>query len=40
MEEVKQRMAEALKGMKFDNCFDQWKKCLYRCTAQKKDDGS
>ena len=31
MEEVKQKMAEALKDIKineFKNCFEQWKKCL------------
>ena len=35
-EELKQKMAEALKGIKteeFKNCFEQWKKCLNRCTA-------
>ena len=34
MEEVKQQMAEALKGIKLDefkNCFVQWKKLLDRC---------
>ena len=34
VEEVKQKMAEALKGNKIDmfkNFFEQWKKCLYRC---------
>ena len=33
MEEVKQQMAEALKGIKLDefkNCFVQWKKLLDR----------
>ena len=36
MEEVKQKTAEALKGIKinkFKNCFEQWKKCLSRCIA-------
>ena len=36
MEEVKQKMAEALKDMKIDkfkNCFEQWKQCLDRCIA-------
>ena len=36
VEEVKQKMAEALKGIKFDefkNCFEQWKKCLDRYIA-------
>ena len=31
VEEVKQKMAEALEGIKineFKNCFEQWKKCL------------
>ena len=34
VEEVKPKMAEALKGIKineFKNCFEQWKKCLNRC---------
>ena len=34
VEEEKQKMAEALKGTKideFNNCFDQWEKCLDRC---------
>ena len=34
MEDVKQKMAEALKGFKIDkskNCFEQWKKSLRRC---------
>ena len=34
--EVKQKTAEALKGIKiyeFKNCFDQWKKCLCRYIA-------
>ena len=36
MEEVKQKMAEALKGIKTDeskNCFEQWEKSLNRCFA-------
>ena len=36
VEEVKQKMAAALKGIKinqFTNCFKQWKKCLDRCIA-------
>ena len=36
VEEVKQKMAEALKGIKIDkfkNCFEQWKNCLDRCIA-------
>ena len=36
VEEVEQKMAEALKGVKineFKNCFEQWKKCLNRCIA-------
>ena len=35
-EEVKQKPAEAVKGIKIDefkNCFLQWKKCLDRCIA-------
>ena len=34
VEEVKQRMAEALKSIKINklkHCFEQWKKCLSRC---------
>ena len=34
VKEVKQKTAEALKGIKinkFKNCFEQWKKCLNRC---------
>ena len=34
VEEMKQEMAEALKGIKikeFKNWFEQWKKCLSRC---------
>ena len=36
MEEVKQKIAEALKSIKieeFNNCFEQWKKHLDRCTV-------
>ena len=36
VEEVKQKTAEALKGIKIDefkHCFEQWKKCLDRCIA-------
>ena len=36
VEEVKQKIAEALKGIKiseFKNFFKQWKKCLNRCSA-------
>ena len=36
VEEVKQKTAEALKSIKieeFKNCFEQWKKRLYRCIA-------
>ena len=35
-EELKQKIAESLKGIKIDefkNCFEQWKKCLDRCIA-------
>ena len=35
-EEVKQKMAEALKDTKIDkfkNCFEQWGKSLNRCIA-------
>ena len=38
VEEVKQKMAEALKGTKieeFKNCLEQWKKDLQRCIASK-----
>ena len=34
VEEMKQKMAEELKGIKIDefkNCYEQWKKC--RCIA-------
>ena len=36
VEEVKQKMAEAVKGIKIDqfkNRFEQWKQCLNRCIA-------
>ena len=36
VEEVKQKTAEALKGIKIDefkNCFEQWKQHLNRCIA-------
>ena len=36
MEEVKQKMAEALKGINVDklkNYFEQWRKHLHRCIA-------
>ena len=36
VEEVKQKMAETLEGIKIDkfkNCSEQWKKCLGRCIA-------
>ena len=36
VEEVKQKTAEALKGIKinqFKNCYEQWKKSLNRCSA-------
>ena len=35
VEGVKQKMAEALKGIKIDesNCSEQWKKHLHRCVA-------
>ena len=35
-EEVKQKVEEALKGIKineFKNCFEQWEKSLDRCTS-------
>ena len=38
VEEVKQKTAEALKGIKIDkfkNCFGQWKKHVNKCTASK-----
>ena len=40
VEEVKQKMAEALKGIKTDdfrNCFEQWKKCLNGWLASNKE---
>ena len=40
MKEVKQKMAEALKGIKmneFKNCFEQWKKHLDRCTISNRE---
>ena len=40
VEQVKQKMAEALKGIKIDkfkNGFEQWKKCLYRCIASNRE---
>ena len=40
VEEMKQKTAEALKGIKIDEfkkCFEQWEKCLGRCIAS---DGS
>ena len=36
VDDVKQKMVEALKGIKineFKNCFEQWKKHLNRCIA-------
>ena len=36
MEDMKQKTAKALKGIKIDefkNCFEQWKNCLDRCIA-------
>ena len=39
VEEVKQKLAEALKGTqinKFKNCFEQWKKCLNRCNSSNR----
>ena len=36
VEEVKQRTAEALKGITIEevkNCFEQWKKCLKWCIS-------
>ena len=36
VEEVKQKLAESLKGIKineYKNCFEQWKKCLDKCIA-------
>ena len=40
VEEVKPKMAEALKGVKIDefkNCFEQWKKHLNRCIASDRE---
>ena len=40
VEEVKQKTAEALKGIKIDefkNCFEQWKKHLNRCIASNEE---
>ena len=40
VEEVKQKMAEALRGVKIDefkNCFEQCKKYLSRCTASNEE---
>ena len=37
---MKQQTGEALKGIKMDefgNCFEQWKKCLDRCTASNRE---
>ena len=39
-EEVKQKQAEALKGIKIDefkNCFEQWKNGLDRCIASNRE---
>ena len=33
MEKVKQKPAETLKGIKIKNCFEQWKKSLFRSIA-------
>ena len=40
VEEVKQKMAEALKGIKieFKDCFEQWKKGLDRCITSTGED--
>ena len=41
VEKVKEKMAEALKGIKIDefrNCFEQWKKSLDRCIASNGED--
>ena len=41
VEEVKQKTAEALKGIKineFKSCFEQWQKCLDRCIASNGDN--
>ena len=40
VEEVKQKTAETVKGIKIDkfkNCFEQWKKCLHRCIASNEE---
>ena len=40
VEQMKQKMAEALKGIKikeFKNCFEYWKKSLNRCIASNAD---
>ena len=40
VEEVKQKIAEALKGIKinkFKNCFEQWKKRLDRCIVSNEE---
>ena len=41
VEKVKQKTAEALKGIKinkFKNCFEQWKKHLDSCIASNGED--
>ena len=40
VEEVKQKMAKTLKGIKineFKNSFQQWEKCLDRCLASNEE---
>ena len=40
MEEVKQKMTEALKGIKIDefkNCFEQWKNSLDKCIISNRE---
>ena len=40
VEEVKQKMAEALKGIKiakFENCFERWEKSLIGCVASNRE---
>ena len=40
MDEVKQKMGEALKGIKtdeFKNCSEQWEKRLDRCIASNRE---
>ena len=42
VEEVKPKPAEALKGFKsefeeFISCFEQWEKCLGRCTVSNRE---